>query len=159
MQKNSNTVTYDGFYADRRGQPPLITIAPPIQIFHPVFQEFSDRIDSPTFEPDEAALSIVSELMPLVSKIPPSEEHALEKLRPLLGCLLGRYVGSVSSTGKRTPDGMVLKVADNYVVPLLTVEYKRAFGEGGCDPSTQASFSVREFLASAQVCGFYVFYA
>jgi len=95
--------------------------------------------------------------MPLVSKIPPSGEHALEKLRPLLGRLLGRYVGSVTSAGEHTPDGMVLKIAGSCVVPLLTVEYQRAFGEGGCDPSTQASFSVREFLASAQVCGFYMF--
>jgi len=150
-------VTYDGFYAEKRGRQPIITIAPPIQIFHPVFQEFSDRIDSPTFKPDEVDLSFVSELMPLVSKIPPSEENALKKLLPLLGRLLGRHVGSVISTRKRTPDGMVLKTIDDHIVPLLTIEYKRAFGEGGCDPSTQASFSVREFLASDQVRGFHAF--
>ena len=129
----------------------MVTVAPPIQIFHPVFQEFSDRIDSPTFEPEEVDRSFASKLMPSLSAIPSSEEIALERLRPLLSSLLNRPVEQVISVRNRTADGVVLKEVGRYKAPLLTMEYKRAFGEGGCDPSTQASFSVREFLVSDKV--------
>lgn len=132
MQKSLKTVTYDGFYAHKWGQPTIVTIAPPIQIFHPVFQAFLDRVDNPImFEPDEIALSVVSELMPLVSEISPLEENALERLRPLFGRLLNRPVGMVAPTGTRPSDGMVLKTVGRHVVPLLTIEYTSVFGEGG----------------------------
>ena len=57
----------------------------------------------------------------------------------------------VTSTRTRTPDDTVtvLEAVGHHIVPLLTLEYKLAFGEGG-DPSTQAAFSVREFLVSDQ---------
>ena len=93
----------------------------------------------------------------LVSEIPLPEENALEKLRPLLDRLLNRCVEMVTPTGEAIPDGMVLKEAGLHATPLLTVVYKRAFGEGGCDPSTQVSFSVREFLALNQVHDSHVF--
>ena len=83
------------------------------------------------FEPDEIALSVVSELMPLVSEISPLEENALERLRPLFGRLLNRPVGMVAPTGTRPSDGMVLKTVGRHVVPLLTIEYTSVFGEGG----------------------------
>jgi len=156
LQKNSKTAMYDGFYAEKRGHPTVITVAPPIQLFHPVFQEFLDRIDDPKFEPDEASLFFASALLPTASEIPPSEEVALYKLRPLLSSLLDRVVGTVVS-GKRIPDGMTLKSITPHRIPLITLEYKRAFGEGGCDPSTQAAFSVREFLSSKEVRDFHAF--
>ena len=156
LQKNSKTAMYDGFYAEKRGHPTVITVAPPIQLFHPVFQEFLDRIDDPKFEPDEASLSFASALLPATSRIPRSEEVALQKLRPLLGNLLGRVVGTVV-TGKLIPDGMTLKSVAAHWIPLITLEYKRAFSEGGCDPSTQAALSVREFLSSKEVRDFHAF--
>lgn len=147
---------YDGFYAEKSGHPTVITIAPPIQLFHPVFQEFLDRIDDPGFEPDEASLSFASALLPTASEIRSSEEAALSKLRPLLSKLLDRVVGTVAA-GKRIPDGMTLKTIAGHWTPLITLEYKRAFGEGGCDPSTQAAFSVRNFLSSTEVRHFHAF--
>ena len=129
-QKNPKTAIYDGFYARNSGHPTVITVAPPIQIFHPGFQEFLDRIDDPNLEPDEAALSFVSELLPTASEIAPSEEIALYRLLPLLDSLLGRVVGTAAG-GKRIPDGMTLKHINSHYTPLITLEYKRAFGEGG----------------------------
>jgi len=40
----------------------------------------------------------------------------------------------------------VYKLAGENKIPLVCVEYKRVFGEGSCDPSVQAAYSVREFL-------------
>jgi len=91
------------------------------------------------------------------TEIRPSEDHALGKLRPLLTRLLGAYVGQAISTGTRTPDGVVCKTLDTCLAPLLCFEYKRALGEGGCDPSTQAAYSLREFLVKDDVYGFLVF--
>ena len=121
-----------------------------------MFQEFLDRINDPAFEPDEEMISIVSELMPMTTEIHTLEDNALTKLRPLLTGLLGGYLGKVISTGSRTPDGMISKQLGDCIAPLVCTEYKRAFGEGGCDPSTQASYSIRGFLVLAEVCGFCV---
>ena len=147
---------YDGLYTDKTGHPTVVTVAPPIQLFHSVFQEFLDRIDDPKFEPDEASLSFASALLPTTSEIPLSEEVALYKLRPLLSNLLGQVVGPAAS-GKWIPDGMALKSVTAHRIPLITLEYRRAFGEGGRDPSTRAAFSVREFLSSKEVRDFHAF--
>ena len=159
LQKNSKTAIHDGFYACKQPpHPTVVTIAPPVQIFHPVFQEFLDRVDSPTFQPDEEVLSIVSKLMPTVTEIHPSEYNAFANLRPLFTKLLGGYVGPVISTGTRILDSVRFKQLGEYLVPLVCIEYERAFGEGGCDPLDQASYSIREFLVSPEVRGFCVYF-
>ena len=163
LQKNSKTAVYDGYYAHKQGlHPTVVTIAPPIQTFHQVFQEFVDRVNDPAFEPSDEVVSIISELMSTAAEIDPSEDKALLRLRPLLSRLLGGFVGqvpsmSLTSIGTSTPDGMMLKQPDERAASLVCIEYKRAFGEGGYDPSTQASYSVREFLISPQVHGFHMF--
>ena len=142
----------------KQGQhPTVVAVAPPVQIFHPIFQEFLDRIDDPTFKPDKEMVSTVSELMLSTTKIHSSEDNAVENLRPLLSKLLGGHLGQIISTGKRVPDGVVYKSLITRIAPLVCFEYKRALGEGGCDPSTQAAYSVREFLVKDNVCGFRVF--
>ena len=142
----------------KQGQhPTVVAVAPPVQIFHPVFQEFLDRIDDPAFKPDKEVFSAVSELMLSTAEICSSEDDALEKLRPLLSQLLGAYLGQTTSTGTRGPDGIVYKRLDTCLAPLLCFEYKPVLGEGGCDPSTRAVYSLREFLVKDNVCGFRVF--
>ena len=159
MQKNSKTVIYNGFYVSKQyPYPEVITIAPPVQIFHPIFQEFLDRIDNPTFKPDKEIISAVSELMLYTSEIDSSEDKALENLRPRLSQLLDIEVTQQALTGNRAPDGVAYKRLGVHITPLLCLEYKRALGEGGCDPSTQAAYSVREFLVKDDVCGFRVFF-
>lgn len=154
MQKDSRTAVYDGFYARKQTQQPaVITAAPPIQIFHRVFQEFSDRINDRSFEPNKEVVSAVSQLLLLTTEIRPSEEDALDELRPLLGELLGVCVEPTISAGTRSPDGMSFKMFSKYRVPLLCLEYKRTLGEGKCSPSTQAAYSLREFLILKEVCG------
>jgi hypothetical protein len=147
--------TSSGFHEGRVPLPtPPKLVAPPVQIFHPVFQEFLDRINNPEFEPDELVISIVSELMPTTMELGSSGKNALAKLRLLFADLLDEYVGKVIPTGVHAQDGMVFKQLGECAAPLLCIEYQRAFGEGGRDPSIQAAYSVREFLVLDQVCGF-----
>ena len=150
MQGNSKTAIYDGS-AKPNG---VETTALPVQIFHLVFQRFSDRIDDPTFEPDKATIAAVSKLMTANMVIRSSESDAFTDLRPLLTDLLGRPVDQRSSRGSRILDGLVSKRIDECDVPLVCVEYKRSLGEGGCDPAVQAAYSTREFLTLDKVCGF-----
>ncbi|KAK0209775.1 hypothetical protein IW262DRAFT_1281192 [Armillaria fumosa] len=42
----------------------------------------------------------------------------------------------------RSADGTILKDVEKSLIPLIILEIKRALGEGGCDPLTQASYSV-----------------
>ena len=60
----------------------------------------------------------------------------------------------VESVGGRIPDGLVYKELEQFLIPLICFEYKRALGEGGCDPLIQAELSLREFLVLDKVCGF-----
>ena len=150
---------YDGFYAHKRGPyPTVVTIAPPVQIFHKVFQEFLDRLGDPAFKPDEDVLSATSELISITMEISSSEGATVAKLSRLLSTILGKTLEEVESVGGRIPDGLVFKELEQMIIPLICFEYKRAFGEGGCDPLTQAEFSLREFLVSNKVCGFRMFF-
>ena len=137
---------YNGFCAGEAHQ--IITTAPPVQIFHPVFQEFLDRVEDPAFEPDEEVVSIVFELMSVSTRVHPSGDNALAEPLRLLSKLLG---GEVSSAGTPILDGVRFKQLGENIVPFVWVEYECTFGEGGCDPSIQASYSVREFLVSTRV--------
>ena len=127
---------------DATGQPKVITIAPPIQIFHPVFQEFLDRINDPKFEPDEEVAAQVVHLMSHSSHIYHLEAATLSGLRKILTDLLGGYVAQAISSNSRNPDGVISRNEDSRNIPLILLEYKRAVGEGGCDPSIQAAFSL-----------------
>lgn len=154
MQGNEQTMICDGSYNPNR---PLDTTALPVQIYNPIFEQFSSRINDPTFEPDESTIATVALLAAETSKIRHPESNAFSALRPLLTKLLGRDVGQVPSSGSRTPDGLVYKMIRESRVPLVCIEYKRALGEGGCDPSVQAAYSVRDYLVLEKVCDFRVF--
>ena len=139
---------------DTTGQPKVVTIAPPIQIFHPVFQEFLDRINDPKFEPDEEVAAQVVHLMSHSSHIYHLEAAALPELRKILTDLLGGYMAQAISGGSRNPDGTIFRNEERRNIPLFLLEYKRAIGEGGCDPSIQAAFSLREFIIKPEVRAF-----
>jgi len=131
------------------------TIAPPVEIFHPVFQEFLDRIEDPAFKPDREGILAISKLTRITMGLNPEGYSAFFGLRSLLDELLGVRIVQVTSTGARGPDGMVFKWLDDCLVPLVCIEYKRTFVE--CNPSTLAADSLREFLVLDEVCGFRVF--
>ena len=134
----------------------ILSRSRPVQIFHQVFQEFSDRLGDSTFKPDEDVLSATSKLISITTEISSSEREAADKLSQLLNVIMGRLFVKVESVGGRIPDDLVYKELEQFLIPLICFEYKRAFGEGGCDPLTQAEFSLREFLVSNKACDFRV---
>lgn len=104
---------------------------------------------------DEGVVSNVSALMPIAMEVHSKEANAFAKLRPVLSRLLGIPVTQLSSHGGRAADAVVIKQLTAGAFPLLCGEYKRAIGEGECDPLTQAAYSVREFFVGVEeVCGF-----
>jgi hypothetical protein len=151
-QGKPSTAIYNGFFAcDREGKPKIITVAPPIQIFHPAFQELLDRINDPDFEPDQELIALVLRLLPIASQIHLNEDDALRPLRPILSGLLGGYMSKTMSEGRANPDGIILKQEPTRQIPLVLLEYKRSLGEGGCDPSVQAALSLLKFLYQDEV--------
>ncbi|KAF9642685.1 hypothetical protein BDM02DRAFT_3105347 [Thelephora ganbajun] len=52
-----------------------------------------------------------------------------------------------------TPDGTIQKTGRKNSIPLLVMEYKRAVGEGGCDPLTQASYSAWKYWQDKRLEG------
>ena len=80
--------------------------------------------------------------MAVTMQINSSESDAFRTLYSLLAELLGKEVGQLPLKGSRTPDGLVSKQIDKCYAPLLCIKYKPSFGEGGCDPSVQAAYSL-----------------
>ena len=148
VQGESAIVIYNGtFVCDWMGGPKLMTVAPPIQIFHPVLQEFSDRINDPKFQPDE---EVVSYLMPRSSKIHSYGDANLARLRRFLTML---------SQGHESSDDIIFRREQGCSIPLLVLEFGCATYEGGCDPSIQAAYSLRNMLYKDEVRTFFgVFY-
>ena len=103
------------------------------------------------FDPGKKVASVVSELLLVTTEIRPSENNTLDELRPfnkLLGVVSTETCGLVC---------MACRTFEGCLAPLLCLEYKRVLGEGGCDLSTRAAYSVREFLALNKACGYRVF--
>ena len=117
------------------------------------FKSFDDS----AFKPDGDVLSDISELISITTEISSSEGEAATKLSRLLSTILGKTSWKTESVGGRIPDGLVFKELEQILIPLICFEYRRAFGEEGCDPITQAEFSLREFLVSNKVYGFRMF--
>jgi hypothetical protein len=128
LQANPRTTIYDGFYDINH---PADTSALPIEIYHPVFQRFTENIT--TAEPSKELLNEVQKLMRMSTGVGTVEEPLARDLRSAL-----------NKTGKK------------YSILLLVMEYKRAVGEGECDPLTQASHSTRKHWreGSVSVVGF-----
>ncbi|KAF9643344.1 hypothetical protein BDM02DRAFT_3104572 [Thelephora ganbajun] len=62
-------------------------------------------------------------------------------------------MGQAVSRKSRVPDGIIFKQTASCNIPLVLLEYKRAIGEGGCDPFLQAAYSLREFLFKDELSG------
>ena len=159
-QGKPSIAIYNGFFvSDEYGGPKVITIAPPVQIFHPVFQQFLDRIDDPTFAPDEEVVARVSRLMPYSSRLHPSGDDAPVKLRGHLAVLLQGHMMQGMLFDPRSPGGVVARHEVNRTIPLITFEYRRSICEGGCGPTVQAAYYLKDILSKNEVRAFRTFRA
>ncbi|KAG2082262.1 hypothetical protein BD769DRAFT_1633430 [Suillus cothurnatus] len=126
------TKIYDGRYAHKK---PADTTAPPIQLFNPAFAYFSSK----AFDPEYI------ELMTKFAAIHASENDRRQNVASLLEKVIQHLLlHTKSRRGKCIPDAVAIH--------LIVVEEKNEFGDGGSDPSVQASFSFHAELRSKCNC-------
>jgi hypothetical protein len=137
IQGDASLVIYDG----RRGRNP--TIAPPIQIYHPIFDEFTGLVNNPDVQPTVEDLDNVYELMHTLSCINRQEDDIRRKAHENIGHILGTPILEVQNPDNTRPDGVIMVELGKTSIPYVFLELKREIGEGGCDPTSQASLSMK----------------
>jgi hypothetical protein len=138
---------YDGRY---KADEPRTSIAPPIQLFNPVFGHFLDDIKSSQDLPDDTILRTI-DYMKAASAIYTSEVKRREKLMPILSHILDVDIQSILNADKTNADGVVELVKSWGRVLLLLEEDKNEFGDGNSDPATQAGLSAGRCWAQSRV--------
>ena len=121
----------------------LSTIAPPIQIFHPIFNDFTEFVKHPCAQPTVEDLDNVYQLMKTLSNIHWKEDTYREKVREGISRILGTPILEVSNPDNTRPDSIIMGELDDISFPCAFFELKREAGEGGCDPTSQASLSMK----------------
>jgi hypothetical protein len=146
-QSDDAQVIYDGRWA-RDGI--SSTIGPPIQLYHPVFDEFINLVNAPDTKPDTKDLIDVYELMDYVSEVGRKENRFNAGLRTRLTNILESEIHEESNPDGSRPDGAITLQIGNTRIMTLIMEVKRELGEG-CDPSTQVSLSMRRSWIDSDV--------
>jgi hypothetical protein len=142
IQTNEAQVIYDG----RRAQNGPSTIAPPIQIFHPIFDDFIHLVNDPGVQPTPDDLKKVQELMDYAAEVGRVEEGNggyNEGLRGRLRRILQLDVHVEPNLDATSADGVITLQVGDARIAFLILELKRELGEGGCDPSLQAGLSMK----------------
>ena len=139
---------YDGRY---KASKPRTSIAPPVQLFHPVFGHFLDSVKSTCALPDDI-IHQTAEYMKAASAIYESEEDRRITLTPLLCDILDVNIQTILNEDKTNPDGMVEEVKNRLLFLIFLKEDKNEFGDGGSDPSTQAGLSAARSWSQSRVC-------
>ncbi|TFK32542.1 hypothetical protein BDQ12DRAFT_692377 [Crucibulum laeve] len=138
-QSKRNEVIYDG----RWTTPDVSTVAPPIQIFHPIFETFVHDASGSHIQPSREDIIHTQKLMHLASKIT-NETSRAKDLREILSIILQVAILQEQNSDASTPDGMYTAMFNGISIAFLIWELKREVGEGGSDASTQAELSMRQ---------------
>jgi hypothetical protein len=139
---------YDGRY---KANEPRTSVAPPVQLFHPVFGHFLDGMKSDIALPDDI-IPQTAEYMRAASAIYETEEKRRIALTPLLCAILDVNIQMILNEDRTNPDGMVEVVKNTSHFVIFLQEDKNEFGDGGSDPSTQAGLSAGRCWAQPRVC-------
>jgi hypothetical protein len=100
-------------------------------------------VNSPDVQPTVSDLEQVYDLMESVSTVFKSEDEYGDILRSKLGKILGTTIYQEPNPDRSKPDGVVMANLDDSSIPFVFLELKREVGEGGSDPTIQASLSMR----------------
>ncbi|CAE6471454.1 unnamed protein product, partial [Rhizoctonia solani] len=123
---------------------PLEAKGLPIGLFHPVFDSFEGRIDSPSFTATPLQLSSARALLAASQYLYGKETGAggrTETLKPLLNRLLGVFIQNSGVLGTHS-DGLVQAQTGGY---QMIMEVKNEIGVGGCDPSIQGAVAYANY--------------
>lgn len=129
---------YDGRY---KADKPRTSVAPPVQLFHPVFGQLLDAVKSNDALPDELVRA-TTEYMKAASALYRNEERRRAALTPLLRKILGFNTQMTMNPDKTTPDGIVEMAIGVLLFLIFLEEDKNELGDGGLDLSTQAGLSL-----------------
>jgi hypothetical protein len=147
VQKDDKHAIHDGRHAPAG----ISTIAPPIEIFHPIFNDFIRFIDDPNVQPTPEDLDNVRTLMSLASGIYLSEEY-LMKIKAQLRQVLVKILFNAKADDDETEADVILKTMINSAQFMtLALEWRRELGEGGYDSSTQAGLSMKRAWLESNV--------
>ncbi|KAI0245532.1 hypothetical protein BJV78DRAFT_1262434 [Lactifluus subvellereus] len=81
--------------------------------------------------------------MYFLSEIRPETSYG-DRIRQQLGHILGAPILKYENPDGTKPDGVItVEFEDHTCIPCVFIELKREFGEGGCDPTSQVSLSMR----------------
>jgi hypothetical protein len=147
--QGSDVAILDGRLNDEVGPP---TSAPPIQIYHPVFEAFSKRSKDLDLKVPDDVLRLTASLLRSVSKISVKEAPRDSESREILAKILGVSLEHVSNQDRTSADYMSVQHTPlNINAAPIIVEVKGELGLGGSDPSVQSSFSYARFYCSKEV--------
>jgi hypothetical protein len=129
------------------------TTALPIQLYHPVFGHFLDDLSSPLLAPAETVRATTG-YMRAASAIYENEATRRQALEPHLRNILAITFTTIANADRTSPDGgFLISPAGEILESALALlkEDKNEFGDGGCDPSTQAGLSAVRFWVQSEV--------
>lgn len=148
IQANETKRIYDGRYNVKT---PANTNGPPIQLFNPAFAYFSSRAFDPGYRVPKGAMRDVRELMTRFAAIHHTEADRTKHLRTLCSKIIGRPMVAGETREGVVPDAVVTSSESHNLLYLIIGEEKNEFGDGGSDPSVQASFSFQRIMRREQV--------
>ncbi|KAG6379741.1 hypothetical protein JVT61DRAFT_10276 [Boletus reticuloceps] len=128
---------------------PVNTVAPPIQLFHPAFD--------PAYAIPDNFVRDVRDLMARFTLIYDGENTRRKEIGPVLSKAIGRFLGSITNSDKTSLDFVVQSSHGELPTYLIIDEEKNEFGDGGSDPSVQASFSFLRLFCQPEVMTSQVF--
>ncbi|KAH7881674.1 uncharacterized protein C8R40DRAFT_1165083 [Lentinula edodes] len=136
------TAVLDGRYA----QDGPSTVAPPIELYHPVFGAFMQRCRTSDIEIPEGILRDTASLLRSVSRIAVKEAPRDAQTRKILADILGVGLERITNSDKTSPDFMsVTPTPLNVNGACIISEIKSELGSGGSDPSRQSALSYARF--------------
>ena len=144
---------YDGRYIAKRATD---TRAPPIQLYHPTFAQFLDDISNKDFEVPDIVIRATARFMNCSSAIYETEDLRKRAFSADLTDAISTAMATIINLDKTWADGIVVTktpVGTGHQLAAVSIrEDKNEIGEGGSDPSTQASLSYGRFWAQPDVC-------
>jgi hypothetical protein len=144
VQNDDTQVIHDGRHAPMG----ISTIAPPIEIFHPIFNDFIRFVNDPDVQPTREDLDNVRTLMSLASGIYLSEEYCKEIKPQLLKALLKILVNAKADDDETEADDILKMTINTAQFMTLALEWRR---ELDCDSSAQAGFSMKRAWLDSNV--------
>ena len=128
-----------------------MSVAPPIQLYHPAFGHFLDTISNTGISLEDDMIRETTNCMKAASAIYHDERHRTAKLTPLLSKILDVDIQTIKNDDRTHADGIVEWVIEDGRILLFLKEDKNELGDGGCDPTTQAGLSVARHWAQSKV--------